>query len=194
MAGAAGPGDRRRARPRPRRRHPDRPRRRHPHRPPRRPAVGARGPLGARAGHDRHAVPVPARRPRRRQGADVHGAHRVRSGGAARSAWRPGCRRPHARTPWPSPPRSPAAAPTPSAAPRPCSTASPTPSAAEQFAEERRVIGSLIGTPNQVESVMANFEKRAPPSPTPPDPLRFRSPDRSTAPPMSGPNQGARSI
>jgi enoyl-CoA hydratase/carnithine racemase len=34
--------------------------------------------------------------------------------------------------------------------------------AAEQFAEERRVIGALIGTPNQVESVMANFEKRAP--------------------------------
>lgn len=34
--------------------------------------------------------------------------------------------------------------------------------AAEQFAEERRVIGSLIGRPNQVESVMANFEKRSP--------------------------------
>ena len=34
--------------------------------------------------------------------------------------------------------------------------------AAEQFAEERRVIGSLIGSPNQVEAVMANFEKRAP--------------------------------
>jgi enoyl-CoA hydratase/carnithine racemase len=33
---------------------------------------------------------------------------------------------------------------------------------AEQFAAERRVIGSLIGSPNQVESVMANFEKRAP--------------------------------
>jgi enoyl-CoA hydratase/carnithine racemase len=33
--------------------------------------------------------------------------------------------------------------------------------AAEQFAEERRVIGSLIGRPNQVEAVMANFEKRA---------------------------------
>ena len=32
--------------------------------------------------------------------------------------------------------------------------------AAEQFAEERRVIGGLIGGPNQVESVMANFEKR----------------------------------
>lgn len=32
--------------------------------------------------------------------------------------------------------------------------------AAEQFAEERRVIGSLIGRPNQVEAVMANFEKR----------------------------------
>jgi enoyl-CoA hydratase/carnithine racemase len=34
--------------------------------------------------------------------------------------------------------------------------------AAEQFAEERRVIGSLIGRANQVEAVMANFEKRAP--------------------------------
>jgi enoyl-CoA hydratase/carnithine racemase len=32
--------------------------------------------------------------------------------------------------------------------------------AAEQFAEERRVIGSLIGKPNQVEAVMSNFEKR----------------------------------
>jgi enoyl-CoA hydratase/carnithine racemase len=34
--------------------------------------------------------------------------------------------------------------------------------AAPQFAEERRVIGSLVGRPNQVEAVMANFEKRAP--------------------------------
>ena len=34
--------------------------------------------------------------------------------------------------------------------------------AAEQFADERRVIGSLIGSPNQVECVMANFEKRQP--------------------------------
>jgi len=33
--------------------------------------------------------------------------------------------------------------------------------AAAQFAEERRVIGSLIGRPNQVEAVMSNFEKRA---------------------------------
>jgi enoyl-CoA hydratase/carnithine racemase len=33
---------------------------------------------------------------------------------------------------------------------------------AEVFAEERRVIGSLIGTPNQVESVTAYFEKRDP--------------------------------
>jgi enoyl-CoA hydratase/carnithine racemase len=32
--------------------------------------------------------------------------------------------------------------------------------AAEQFAEERRVIGSLIGRTNQVEAVMSNFEKR----------------------------------
>ena len=34
--------------------------------------------------------------------------------------------------------------------------------AAEQFAEERRVIHSLIGGPEQVEAVTANFENRAP--------------------------------
>jgi enoyl-CoA hydratase/carnithine racemase len=34
--------------------------------------------------------------------------------------------------------------------------------AAEQFAEERREIGGLIGRPNQVEAVKANFEKRPP--------------------------------
>jgi enoyl-CoA hydratase/carnithine racemase len=32
--------------------------------------------------------------------------------------------------------------------------------AESQFAEERRIIGSLIGKPNQVEAVMSNFEKR----------------------------------
>jgi enoyl-CoA hydratase/carnithine racemase len=31
-----------------------------------------------------------------------------------------------------------------------------------QFAEERRVIGALIGQPNQVEAVTANFERRPP--------------------------------
>jgi len=39
--------------------------------------------------------------------------------------------------------------------------------AAEQFAQERRVIGSLIGSPNQIEAVVANFEKR---------PARFTDP------------------
>jgi enoyl-CoA hydratase/carnithine racemase len=34
--------------------------------------------------------------------------------------------------------------------------------AATQFAAERDVIGALVGSPNQVESVMANFERRAP--------------------------------
>ena len=34
--------------------------------------------------------------------------------------------------------------------------------AAEQFAEERRVIMSLIGTPNQVEAITANIEGRVP--------------------------------
>ena len=35
-------------------------------------------------------------------------------------------------------------------------------SIAEQFAAERKTIGSLIGSPNQVEAVMAYFEKRDP--------------------------------
>ena len=34
--------------------------------------------------------------------------------------------------------------------------------AASQFAAERRLIGELIGAPNQVEAVMSHFEKRAP--------------------------------
>jgi enoyl-CoA hydratase/carnithine racemase len=34
--------------------------------------------------------------------------------------------------------------------------------AAQQFADERRIIGSLIGGTNQVESVKSNFEKRTP--------------------------------
>lgn len=34
--------------------------------------------------------------------------------------------------------------------------------AAAHFAEERRLIASLIGAPNQVEAVTANFEQRAP--------------------------------
>jgi enoyl-CoA hydratase/carnithine racemase len=34
--------------------------------------------------------------------------------------------------------------------------------AAEQFAMEREVIHAQIGTPNQIESIMANMEKRAP--------------------------------
>jgi enoyl-CoA hydratase/carnithine racemase len=35
-------------------------------------------------------------------------------------------------------------------------------STADQLALERKVIGSLIGTPNQVEAVMSGFENRAP--------------------------------
>ena len=35
-------------------------------------------------------------------------------------------------------------------------------SLAQQYADERQVIGSLIGTPNQVEAVAAYFEKRTP--------------------------------
>jgi enoyl-CoA hydratase/carnithine racemase len=40
--------------------------------------------------------------------------------------------------------------------------ASPYRGVAEQFADERSTIGSLIGGPNQVEAVMAFFEKRDP--------------------------------
>jgi enoyl-CoA hydratase/carnithine racemase len=40
--------------------------------------------------------------------------------------------------------------------------AAPLQSAADQFLMERREIGQLIGSPNQVESVMAFFEKRPP--------------------------------
>ena len=34
--------------------------------------------------------------------------------------------------------------------------------AAQQFAAERRIIGGLIGGPNQREAVMSDFEKRPP--------------------------------
>ena len=34
--------------------------------------------------------------------------------------------------------------------------------AAEQFAAERATIGAQIGSPNQIEAVMAGFEKRPP--------------------------------
>jgi enoyl-CoA hydratase/carnithine racemase len=37
-----------------------------------------------------------------------------------------------------------------------------TAAAADQFAEERRAIASLIGTPNQIEAITANLENRAP--------------------------------
>jgi enoyl-CoA hydratase/carnithine racemase len=40
--------------------------------------------------------------------------------------------------------------------------ASPGRDVAEQFRDERETIGSLIGSPNQIEAVMAFFEKRAP--------------------------------
>jgi len=33
---------------------------------------------------------------------------------------------------------------------------------AEQLADERKTMGSLIGSPNQVEATMAYFEKRSP--------------------------------
>ena len=103
---------------------------------------------------------VAPRRARRRQGADVHGAHGLRPRGQG-----------------PRPGDAPVGHPRDDALALAAEIAGRSPDAvrgakalfnrlanagaAEQFAEERRVIGSLIGTPNQVEAVMANFERRA---------------------------------
>ena len=78
----------------------------------------------------------------------------------------------HVPTRWRSPPRSPPVAPTRFAARRSSST-DVRRRAAAQFAAERRVIGALVGTPNQVEAVMANMEKRPRTSWTDPDRWRL---------------------
>ena len=118
----------------------------------------------------------PARAPRRGQGADVHRPD-VRPGGGRRA--RPGdppLRDARTRTRWRWPPRSPAAAPTPSAARRTCSTASLDAGAAEQFADERRVIGGLIGTPEPGRVGDGQLrEARRRRSPTRPEAPRARS-------------------
>ena len=61
-----------------------------------------------------------------------------------------------------SPARSPGEAPVRCAGRRRCSTDMFAEGAAEQFAIERQLIGEQIGTPNQVEAIMSNMEKRAP--------------------------------
>ena len=131
------------------------------YRPPGHPAVGARGALGSRARHDRHAVPVPA--------------------GAASTSPRSWCSRPASSrateagqlglaTHVTETPRDDAMALAAEIAGRSPDAVRGAKAllnglanagAAEQFAAERRIIGSLIGTPNQIETVMANFEKRA---------------------------------
>ena len=128
----------------------------------RRPALGARGPLGPRARHDRHVRPQPARAARRRQGARRSPAQgRQRHGGATTSGSPP--------TLTPNPCEDALALAREIAGPQPGGgprrrrhllNVAPLADAAAQFAEERRVIGGLIGTPNQVEAVMANFERR----------------------------------
>ncbi len=109
-------------------------------------AVGARGPLGPRARHDRHVHPVAARPSRRGQGAHVHGARVHRAPRPTNSGWRPGSATTRTTTRWRWPSRSPAAARGRCGAARRCSTVSPTPGAAEQFAAERSVIGAQIGS------------------------------------------------
>ena len=88
-----------------------------------------------------------------------------RRGGGARSASPPAS--PTTRAPTRSrwPPRSPARARTRCAGRQ--AAAQPVGHAplAEELADERGTIGSLIGSPNQVEAVKAYFEKSAPRSP-----------------------------
>ncbi len=74
--------------------------------------------------------------------------------------WRPTSPRRRARTRWRWPPRSPGAARDAVRGAKALFNRLANAGAAEQFAEERRVIGTLIGTPNQVEAVTANFEQR----------------------------------
>ena len=101
-------------------------------------------------------------RRRRRQGADVHGPHVRRAPRPASSAWRPTSPRRRARTPWHWPAEIAGRSPDAVRGAKALFNRLANAGAAEQFAEERRVIGSLIGTPNQVEAVMANFENRPP--------------------------------
>ncbi len=124
--------------------------------------MSVRGVLGPRAGHDRHAHP---RRPgarRCRQGTGVH-----RPGGSdGREAFAPGL-----ATKLSDNPREDAlamaaeiAASSPDAirGAKRLMNGLLNQGAAEQFAAERSIIGSLIGTPNQIETVMANMKKVAP--------------------------------
>ena len=136
--------------------------RRPPHRGPRRQAVRARGAVGSHPGHDRHRDAAPARRPRRGQGAHVHRPDGVGRGGR-------GARAGHAASPTtPARPRSSWRADLATKSPdalregKRLLNLSGTRPLAEQLHDERVTMGSLIGSPNQVEATMAYFEKRPP--------------------------------
>ena len=99
---------------------------------------------------------------RRGQGADVHGPHLLRDRGRRAGPGHPRVARRRARTPWRSAAEIAGRSPEAVRGAKALFNRLANADAAEQFAEERRVIGSLIGTPNQIETVTANFEKRAP--------------------------------
>ena len=163
-----GAGDRRAPRRGLRRRPPDRPRRRRPHRRPGRTALGARAPLGPRAGHERHADAPPPGARRRRAGAHLHRAHRERQRGGEprpRDARRARAR---ARTPSPWPGRSRRTRRTPCARRSGCSKARSRATSPRACASRRSCQRSLLGRPNQVEAVRANLEQRPP---------KFRDPE-----------------
>ena len=128
----------------------------------RRPAVGARDPLGTAAGHDRPADAAPPRRPRRGQGADLHRTDGVGRGGGRARARHPGVGRP-ARDDALALARE-IAGKNPAAirGAKALLNAAGTRPLAESFLEESRLMGELIGSPNQIEAVTAYFEKRTP--------------------------------
>ena len=77
-------------------------------------------------------------------------------------AWPPGSATTPAATPWPWPPSWRPAIPHAIRGAKRLLNQSGLVSQEQQFLDESQVMGSLIGSPNQVEAVTAFFEKRPP--------------------------------
>ena len=116
-------------------------------------------------------TPQPARAPRRRQGADVHRPDLRRARGRSTSGWPPGSPRPRGRRAGAGGRDRRQAAPRPSAA---CKALFNRLLAERRGRAVRRGAPGdrlLIGTPNQVESVMARHPEASPPALISPDSL-----------------------
>ncbi|MEZ5250632.1 MAG: enoyl-CoA hydratase-related protein [Ilumatobacteraceae bacterium] len=122
--------------------------------------LSVRGALGARARHDRHADAVAAGSGRHREGARVH-RPRVRRARGTRDRSGHQAERHTVRRRDGDGGRDRRPQPRCGARAKQLINGLLHEHAASQFEAERRIIGSLIGKPNQVEAVMSNFEKRA---------------------------------